>query len=112
MTRHTREDALTEREFELLLEGATQCKQSLKARFVVLVGGRLGLRAGEIAHMKDDWVDWRQHMVSIPRHESCDKGRFEGEVCGYCRQQAEQMLEHHDDMTLEEAEAEMWSPKN
>lgn len=69
MTRHSREDALSERDFELLLEGATQYKQSLQARFVVLVAGRLGLRSGEIAHLRGDWLDWRRNMIRDERHE-------------------------------------------
>ncbi len=110
MTRHAREDALDDREFELLLEGATTSKQSLQTRFVVLVGGRLGLRPGEIAHIDEDWIDWRKQRIDIPRHDECRKGRFD-EICGYCRQQAEQMLEHHDDWTYEDAAEKMWSPK-
>jgi len=110
MTRHSREAALSEREFELLLEGATRCKKSLQSRFVALAAGRLGLRGGEIAHMTSDWLDWRRNMIQIPSHESCEKGRFGG-VCGYCRSQAEQMADHNDDLSFEDALDRMWSAK-
>jgi len=110
VTRHSREDALSDRAFELLLEGASQCKKQLQSRFVVLAAGRLGLRAGEIAHMQSDWVDWRRNMIQIPSHEGCEKGRHGG-VCGYCRSQAEQMTDHNDDVSLEQALDRMWSAK-
>jgi len=111
-TRHTKEDAMSDREFQLLLEGAAKMRDyyALQARFTILVAGRLGLRGGEIAHMKESWVDWRRNMIEIPRRESCKKGK-DGGVCGYCRQQAKQMVDHDDDLTLAEATSRMWSPK-
>ncbi len=92
MVHHTREDALDDREFERLIAATHQMDDyyALQARFVILVAGRLGLRAGEIAHMREEWVDWRDKMIEIPAHEPCDKGRGGGK-CGYCRQMAEQM---------------------
>lgn len=52
--RHSKDDALNRREYELLLEGCHEIDDdyyALQAKFVALVAGRLGLRAGEIAHM-------------------------------------------------------------
>lgn len=97
MTKRSKEFAVTDREFELLLEGASRIPdddQSLQSRFVILVGGRLGLRAGEITHMTEDWIDWRRRRIAIPRHHDCDKGRDDG-ICGYCDQQAAQMVEYN-----------------
>lgn len=110
--RHTKDDALDRREFEHLLEAtyALDDYYGLQAQFVVLVAGRLGLRAGEIAHMTAEWVDWRRNMISIPRHEPCTKGR-DGGLCGYCRSKAEQKVAHNDGLALEDALASMWSPK-
>lgn len=110
-TNHTKKYALSDREFQLLLEGASMMRDyyGFQSRFVALVAGRLGLRAGEIAHLKEDWVDWRRNMIVIPRHEQCTKGRGGG-VCGYCRSCAEQMVEHNN-IGIDDALERCWSPK-
>jgi integrase len=110
---HSKEDALSEREFEALLEGCQRLDDgyyTLEAKFIVLVAGRLGLRAGEITHMRESWIDWRRRMVVIPGFEECDKGR-EGGVCGYCRQHARQRANHNGDVTVAQALDESWTPK-
>lgn len=114
--RHSKEDALPEMEFEKLLEGARELADSpyyydADPEFTIYVLGRLGLRRGELAHLEEDWIDWRQKMIKIPEHETCTKARGEDEVCGYCRQLAEQRVEYADDLSLEEAESWMWVPK-
>jgi integrase len=92
-TRHTKEDALSEREWELLWEGAQslEAPYDLDAQLVVMAGGRLGLRAGEIAHLCEDWIDWQTDTIQIPHHDSCDFGR-DGGICGYCRRCARQRV--------------------
>jgi integrase len=104
--------ALDDRKFELLLEGAATLGDyyALEAQFVVLVAGRLGLRAGEIVHMRDEWVDWRRRMIVIPGHQSCTKGR-DGGICGSCRQSARQKVDHNEGLSIDEALSSMWSPK-
>lgn len=96
MTTHTREKALDDRNYELLVEGAQRLdgSASLEARFLVLVGGRLGLRPGEIMHMRESWVDWRRRRIVVPRQQGCRLG-IDGGICGYCRSQAKQMVTHH-----------------
>lgn len=110
--RHTREDALTDLEFEQLLRSVRDLDYyfALDAEFILLVAGRLGLRRGEIAHMEADWINWRKQRIEIPSYEACRSGR-EGDVCGHCRQLATQQAEHNDDVALEDALAERWSPK-
>lgn len=111
--RHSKEDALNERQFELLVEGSYQLDDDyfeLEARLVLFLAGRLGMRAGEIAHMKGEWIDWHRDMIVIPRHEPCTDGR-DGGICGHCRGAAEQMVKHNDGLSLEDAKAMMWSPK-
>lgn len=81
-----------------------------QARFVILVAGRLGLRAGEIAHMTEDWVDYRRNMIEIPRYDPCTKGQ-DGGPCGYCKTQARQRVEHNPEMSIEDALAHAWSAK-
>lgn len=100
------------REYEQLLEATYRLEEyyGLQCRFVVLVAGRLGMRAGEIAHMKESWVDWRRSLINIPRHQPCDDGR-NGGLCGYCTRKARQKTNHGDEPTMADAKATMWSPK-
>jgi len=113
---HSKEDALDDREFELLLEGARRLGESdyyyaPDPLFTVQVLGRLGLRRGELAHLSSEWIDWRNEMIDIPDHYSCSKG-VDGGVCGYCRQLARQRVEYADgELTFEEAVGWMWVPK-
>jgi integrase len=104
-TRHTHEDVLTDREFELLIEACRDLPEphDLQARFICLAAGRLGLRAGEIAHFQTSWIDWDRSLLRIPHHEPCS--------CGYCRRQAAQEVEHHDALSTETALADRWHPK-
>ena len=104
-TRHTHEDVLTDREFELLLEACSSLPEprDLQARFVCLAAGRLGLRAGEIAHFRADWIDWDRMLLRIPQHEPCE--------CGYCRRQASQETTHNEQLSQQEAMKGRWHPK-
>lgn len=110
--KHTKEDALGDREYQLLLEGTGKMRDyyGFQARFVCLVAGRLGMRAGEIAHLKSEWVDWRRNMIVVPRHEPCEKGK-DGGPCGYCKSCARQRVEHNDELTFEDALEYSWSAK-
>lgn len=110
--RHSKEDALDDREYQLLLEGAMAMEEyyGFQARFAILVMGRLGLRRGELAHLQEDWIDWRDNMIEIPSYEACTKGK-EGGRCGYCRKQAKQEVRHNEDVTIREALAYRWHPK-
>jgi integrase len=58
-TRHTHQDALSDREFERLLDACEELKSPhrFEARLICILGGRLGLRRGEIAHFSVDWLD-------------------------------------------------------
>jgi len=111
-TRHCKEDALTDRQFELLVEGCDRLSGGFaqQARFLVLVAGRLGLRAGELVHIHEDWVDWRKRLIEIPRFRACEKGRGGG-ICGYCEQGAKQLADYNDGISIEAARREMWRPK-
>ena len=111
--RHSKRDALTNREFELLLEGARKLDDyySLQARFIIFMAGRLGMRKGEMTHIKQDWIDWRRNMICIPYHEPCMKARNSLDICGYCRQNAEQRLEHNPDLEMEDSKEMQWVAK-
>jgi integrase len=90
-TRHSREDAVEAKTFELLVESTYAMDEywGLQCRLILFLSGRLGMRAGEIAHMKESWIDWRRSMIEIPLHEPCEKGR-DGGICGMCKQNARQ----------------------
>ncbi|WP_158599402.1 site-specific integrase [Halobellus sp. Atlit-38R] len=113
--RHSKEDALSDREFVLLLEGARELSKSdyyyeADPEFVIYTLGRLGLRRGELVHMREDWIDWRQKKIVIPEHDPCDFGEG-GDVCGYCRQLARQRVDIADELTMDEALDWVWVPK-
>lgn len=109
----TREKALSEREFELLLEGAGRIEDSkrrLESRAAILLGGRLGLRPGETTHLTASWIDREQQMILIPRHQDCTKGR-DGGICGYCRQAVKQRMNHNPNQQFENLANRYWLPK-
>lgn len=112
---HSKENALDEREFELLLEGARELSQSQHyyapdPELTIYLMGRLGLRRGELVHMHEDWINWREKQIEIPPHQPCEMGK-DGEICGDCRQKARQRVDHADELTLEEALEHSWVPK-
>lgn len=99
-TRNTHQDALTDREFERLIEGCDQLDTPAdhQTQFVCLMAGRLGLRAGEITHLQSDWIDWDRKLIDIAKHEPCD--------CGCCRRQAKQEVDYNNDLAVDTAMGE------
>lgn len=95
-TRHSKEDAITDRQFEQLLRATYNLddRYSFEARFIVHTAAKLGLRAGEIAHFSTDWINWSARTIEIPEHSNCEKGN-NNNVCGYCREMAERHLRAH-----------------
>lgn len=104
-TRHTHQDALTNREFERLLKACEQLPEPdrFEARLICLMAGRLGLRAGEIAHTTIEWIDWDRKLIRIPEQEKC--------TCGYCRRQAKQEADHNKNLSFAQAMRSRWHPK-
>lgn len=112
-TRHCKEDALSDREFEQAVRATYRLDNgywSLEGRLILFCAGRLGMRSGEICHLERDWIDFRNNMIEVPRHEGCTQGK-NGDICGSCRQAAKQMCENNEDLTMEAAEGLMWGPK-
>lgn len=103
--RHSREDALNEREFAILVDALDDVDADYRAecRWILYAAGRLGLRAGEISHARREWIDWERDQIQIPSHSECS--------CGYCRKRAEETAEALDDVSFEEAMADRWNPK-
>lgn len=60
MVRYSKRDALSDAEFDRLVEAAYTLDEpfAAQAAFVLFVSGRLGLRAGELAHIIESWINW------------------------------------------------------
>lgn len=103
---HSREDAVSDREFERMLTATYQMKdwKGLEARFALFACGRLGMRGGEVTHFHEDWLRPERDVVEIPEYWNCEKGKRDGEVCGYCRRRA---LDHvrANNLSIEDAAA-------
>lgn len=103
--RHTHQDALSDREFEKLIDACDELKEPYRfeARLICLLAGRLGLRGGEIAHFSARWLDWDRKLIRIPAFDPCN--------CGYCRRQARAEADNSDQLTHPGALAGRWHPK-
>jgi len=103
--------AITQDQFRDMLTAADELDPILdvEAKFILFGLGRLGMRIGELTHMKRGWIDFENEWVSIPEHESCDQGR-DGGLCGGCTSLAKQMAEQND-MDLENAKGLYWKAK-
>jgi integrase len=73
--------------------------------------GRLGLRRGELTHLRADWIDERNQMLSIPRQQDCAIGKGDADCCGYCRQLAEQRIEFNPELSMATAVDMQWAAK-
>lgn len=67
-------DALSTEAFCRLYVGA--CKidnphQRRLACFIILLTGRLGLRIGELQHLREGWIDWERGVIRIPKYDPC-----------------------------------------
>lgn len=71
---YSREDALDVRTFLRLFLGALAIEneeERIRTVMIILCAGRLGLRASEIQHMHEGWIDWEQGIIRVPAHEPC-----------------------------------------
>jgi len=101
---HSRDDTLSPRQWERMLRASHDVNNdeiALECRLLLVACGRLGLRAGEVTHLDEEWVDWNDGTIEIPSYWDCTKGDGD-EVCGYCRNRARDNLESHN-LTEEEA---------
>lgn len=112
MTRHSHQDAVDESTFEHLVGVADELPPPYGAEctFVLYAAGRLGMRAGEIAHISEEWVDWERSLIEIPKHTPCESG-VHGGPCGYCKQQARQAAGNDEALSYDEALEQRWQPK-
>ena len=102
--RSSKQDALSDDEFARLLDATDDLRDPFdrEAMFILVCGGRLGMRAGEICHMRERWVNHNRGLIEIPQHSPCD--------CGYCRSCATQS-HRKSGVDKEEDFAERWKPK-
>jgi len=108
MVTESRELALNDREFELFVRGCRDIDCDLRSQesmMIAFAGGRLGLRPGELTHIREEWVDWRRRMIEIPAQQDCRKGKYGG-ICGACRQSVKQQVEYSQ-MSLAESRLEV-----
>jgi integrase len=105
------ERAVTQDQFRDLLDAADEFEpvMDLQAKMLLYATGRLGLRVGELVHMRESWLNREEGWISIPEHQPCQRGR-DGGICGACHQSAKQMAETND-MPLEQAEQLYWKAK-
>lgn len=110
-TNTSAENALTRGEYNMLLEGVRELDPlyDLVMEFVVTVTGRLGLRVGEMMHIKPDWVNWEKEWIHVPAHEPCTRGQ-DGGICGMCRQLAKNTADRND-ISQDDAEQLYWKSK-
>ncbi len=60
---NSKDDALTEGEFERLWEAAR--KEELN-RIIFVLAGELGFRANELSHVKRSWINFQRQEITIP----------------------------------------------
>ena len=73
-TERSSDEALRQATYRRLYLGACMIedsKKKLEACYIILLAGRLGLRTGEIQHVREGWIDWMRGEIAIPRHDPC-----------------------------------------
>lgn len=65
--RHARDDYLTKSELEQLFKAC----EDIEEKLLVCTAGQLGLRIGEIAHLRKSWLDFQDDRVQIPSRMEC-----------------------------------------
>jgi integrase len=60
----SKDDALSDFEFEQLLESCDS--RDPRERLIILLTGEIGLREGEIAALKSNWLDFQRGHIIIP----------------------------------------------
>lgn len=112
MVRNSGQDAIDDATFERLVEATDEFSPPVDAEsmFILMAAGRLGMRAGELCHMRAEWINWDRQMIEIPRRDPCDKG-IDGGPCGNCYKGARQAAAKNEDVTVEEDIVERWKPK-
>jgi len=78
-------------------------EKSIELFFLLSMGGRRGLRPGELAHFQPSWYDEERGVIEISTYD-CE--------CGLCRSYAKKMVKNGDPRPVETVlEEEYWQPK-
>lgn len=91
--KYSREDAIEVRAFLQLFIGALRIEyraQRLRTILILLLAGRLGLRASEIQHLHEGWIDWEQGIIRVPSHDPC--------FCKWCLNSARKKVAHKNEV--------------
>jgi len=110
-TTHARDDAISPRQFEQLVNATHRIESAsiaIETRAVLFLCGRVGLRKGELTHLRESWFDWSNGTLTIPNHQPCEKGQHDDEPCGYCRRRAEDRVSTNN-ISIEEAKTALES---
>jgi helix-turn-helix protein len=77
-------------------------RERLDACLAVVGGARLGLRADDLAHLHDGWIDWERGLLAVPAFEPC--------ACTTCCDAARETAAETDRQPLAVVYDEQWSP--
>ena len=67
-------DALNSKQFTLLYIGALHIEsrdRRIKAIYIIVCAGLLGMRRIEILHLREKWIDWRIGKIEMPALDPC-----------------------------------------
>lgn len=73
-TERSSDEALRQATYRRLYLGACKIEnydRRLEACYIILLAGRVGLRTGEIQHVREEWIDWKRGEIAIPQHDPC-----------------------------------------
>jgi len=99
-------DVLTIEQYRELLRKAARIDdrvESISIFFFLVAMGRLGMRVGEVIHMRQSWYKEDRGVISIPPHSNCD--------CGLCKHYAESYADEHG-LDVDEVLKEYWKVKD
>lgn len=108
-TERSSDEALREPTYRRLYRGALDIdnnERRRKACYIILLAGRMGLRTGEIQHVREAWIDWDRGEIAIPQYDPC--------VCMNCWIRAKRKASDDDEELEDEiaATVEDWLPED
>lgn len=90
-------------EFRQLIQACEKSNEPIQNKFILISMGVLGLRPGEIAHIRKSWVDFDREIITIPAHEPCS--------CKYCIERVKKKTKRYS-ISTQEVQKQYWRPKN
>jgi len=98
----SKERAITEEKFIELVSACNNSDQPYENKFLVYLMGRLGLRIGELTHLKDTWIDFQSNIIRIPLHDPC--------TCSNCVTEYKK-IKKVKNIKLSDVSKNRWAPK-